>query len=133
MLNDFHIKTNERYELVNITANVESIIKERGVDGGLVFVSVPHSTAAILLTEDEPNLKKDWLEFLRQMASGFNFLHNQIDDNGDSHLLSGILGQNRSLLIEKGKLEKGFWQEIFLAEFDGPKVRKIIVKIISEK
>lgn len=132
MNGEFIIKTVERYELANITANVEEQIKEKGVQDGLIFVFIPHSTAAILLTEDEPNLKKDWMEFMRKITSGFNFLHNQIDDNADAHLLSGIIGQGKTLTFAGGKLERGAWQDIFLAEFDGPKNRKVIVKIIPD-
>lgn len=133
MTGEFTVKTAERYELVNITGSVETLIKEKNVQSGLVFIFIPHSTAAILLSEDEPNLKQDWLEFLRKTTSGFNFLHNQIDDNADSHLLSGIVGQGKTLVVEGGKLERGAWQDVFLAEFDGPKNRKIIVKIIADK
>jgi len=128
MIKEFKISTRNRYELVNITSQVELVVEESGIENGLVLVFVPHSTAGIVLTEDEPGLKKDWLEFLKRIVSGFDFEHNRIDNNADSHILSGLLGQARVLPIEKGKMIRGTWQDVFLAELDGPRTR--IVKIV---
>jgi secondary thiamine-phosphate synthase enzyme len=77
-----------------------------------------------------------WCLFLRlilQLVSGFNFLHNKIDDNADSHIISGLLGQGRTLMIENCRLIRGTRQQIFLVEADGPRKRRIIVKIINEQ
>jgi len=130
---EFKISTEERYELVNITDKVEEIVKESGVKDGLALVFAPHSTAGIVLTEDEPGLKKDWLNFLNKTVSGFSFLHNKIDNNADSHILSGLIGQGKVLAVEKGQIIRGVWQDIFLLELDGPRSRKIIVKIINNE
>lgn len=124
------VQTKERYELVNITDKVEEMVERSRVKDGLVLASVPHSTAGIVLTEDESGLKKDWLKFLEKLVSGSSFLHNRIDNNADSHILSGLIGQARVLPIEKGKLIRGTWQDIFLLELDGPRTRKVIVKIL---
>lgn len=130
MLKEFIISTEKRYQLVDITDKIEEIIVQSKVKEGAVLIFVPHSTAGILLTENEPGLKDDWLNFFKKLVSGFEFEHNRIDDNADSHLLSGLLGQGRVLAIEKGKLVRGTWQQIFLTEFDGPRERKVIVKFI---
>jgi len=92
---------------------------------------VPHSTAGILLTENEQGLIQDWLNLFKKITSGINFAHNKIDDNADSHLLSGLVGQGKTLVIEDGRLIRGTWQQIFLAEFDGPRQRRILIKIIK--
>lgn len=126
----FEINTNKRYELVNITNRVEETVGKSQAKSGLVLVFVPHSTAGILLTEDEPGLKNDWLKFFERAVSGFDFEHNKIDNNADSHILSGLLGQGKTLPVENGKLKRGIWQDIFLIEFDGPRTRKIIIKMI---
>ncbi|OQB44584.1 MAG: hypothetical protein BWY03_00110 [Parcubacteria group bacterium ADurb.Bin159] len=129
-LEKIDIFTKDRYELVDITGKIKEIIKQSKIQNGLAIIFVPHSTAGIILTENEEGLKKDWLKFLEKIVSNFDFNHNKIDDNADSHILSGIIGQEKILLIEDGSLVQGTWQQIFLAEFDGPRTRTIIVKII---
>ena len=130
MFKEFNVSTEKRYQLVDITEKVEEIVKEGGVKNGLVLIFVPHSTAGIILTENEEGLKKDWLEIFKKLTSGIDFQHNRIDNNADSHILSGLAGQEKLLPIEDGRIVRGTWQQIFLVEFDGPRTRKIIVKII---
>lgn len=81
MIKEFRIATENRYQLVDVTGEVEKIIGESGIKEGLCLVFVPHSTAAIILTENEEGLKKDWLAVLKKLVSNFDFLHNQIDNN----------------------------------------------------
>lgn len=131
MFTEFFISTKEKYQLVNITEKVEEIVEKSGVKEGIVLVFAPHSTAGILLTEDEEGLKKDWLAVFKKLTLGMDFFHNKIDNNADSHLLSGLIGQGKTLPIKEGKLIRGTWQEIFLAEFDGPRERKVVVEIIK--
>jgi len=130
MLKEFNISTEKKYELVDITERVERIVQESNIKDGLVLVFVPHSTAGIVLTENESGLKKDWLKVLKKLVSDFDFLHNQVDNNADSHILSGLIGQGKTLIVENGRLIRGTWQQIFLTEFDGPRTRKVIIKII---
>jgi secondary thiamine-phosphate synthase enzyme len=132
MLKEFNILTKERYQLIDITEKVEEIVQESEVKDGLVLVFVPHSTAGIILTENEIGLKEDWLKFLKKLVSGFDFQHNRVDDNADSHILSGLVGQERILLVKGGQIIRGTWQQIFLLELDGPRNRKIIVKMIKD-
>ena len=132
MFREFSVATEKRYQLVNITQEVEEMVEESGIKEGLVLVFVPHSTAGIILTENEERLQKDWLEIFKKLTSGIDFLHNQIDDNADSHILSGLVGQGRVLPIKDGKIVRGTWQQILLAEFDGPRERKVIMEIIGK-
>jgi thiamine phosphate synthase YjbQ (UPF0047 family) len=118
MVNEFSIKTDERYQLRDITKEVEEIVAKSNVDSGLCLVFVAHSTAAIILTENESGLKNDWE-------------HDRIDDNADSHILSGLLGQGKVLPIENGRIIRGTWQNIFLVELDGPRTRRITINIIK--
>ena len=131
MIKEFDVLTKDRYELINITSKVEEIIQQSEIKNGLVLVFVPHSTAGVVLTEDEPGLKDDWLKFLKKTVSSFDFEHNRIDDNADSHILSGLIGQGKTLAIENNKLIQGTWQQIFLVELDGPRTRKVIVKVLK--
>ncbi len=129
MIEEFNVSTEKKRELIDITERVEEIVNESEVKDGLVLVFVPHSTAGIVLTENEEGLKEDWLKVLEKLVSGFDFSHNRIDDNADSHILAGLVGQSKVLPIKNSRLILGTWQQIFLAEFDGPRGRKIIVEI----
>ena len=129
-IKEFNISTKKRQGLVDITGKVEEIVQESGVEEGWLFVFVPHSTAGIILTENEEGLKDDWLRVLNKLVSGFDFNHNRIDDNADSHILSGLVGQGKTLAIKDGELVRGTWQQIFLAEFDGPRKRRVVVSIL---
>jgi len=142
IINEINISTKERYQLIDITDKVETIVKENNVKDGVVLVFVLHTTAGILLTENEEGLKNDWLKVLGKWVHGFNpegeqvpygagFEHNKNDNNADSHILAGLIGPEKILPIEDGKLIRGTWQNIFLAEFDGPRTRKIIVKVFE--
>lgn len=127
---EFIIKTEERYQLINITERVKEEVKKNNIDSGAVLVFTFHTTAAILVTENEPGLESDWLSFFKKIVAGFDFKHNKIDSNGDSHLLAGLLGAAKTFLIEDKNLVLGTWQNIFLVEFDGPRERKVVIKIL---
>lgn len=131
MIKEFNISTNKKYELVDVTDKVEDLVEKSGIKDGLFLVFVPHSTVGIISTENEPGLIGDWLEVLKKIVSGFDFQHDRIDDNASSHILSGLVGQEKIFIIEKGRMVRGTWQQIFLAEFDGPRDRKVLVKIIK--
>jgi len=129
MTKSLTVSSSERYQLMDITDQVEKLVSESKVKEGICLVFVPHSTCAVILTENEEGLKNDWLKVLQKLVSGFDFKHNQIDDNADSHILAGILGQGKTIPIENGKLIRGTWQQIFLVELDGPRKREVIVQI----
>ena len=126
------IKTDQRYQLIDITNQVEEAVAKSKTKDGLCLIFVPHSTAAIILTENESGLKKDWLKILKKMVEGEKFEHNRIDNNADSHILSGLLGQGKVLPIENGQLIIGTWQQIFLVELDGPRTRRVTIKVITD-
>ncbi|MGM0438845.1 MAG: secondary thiamine-phosphate synthase enzyme YjbQ [Patescibacteria group bacterium] len=123
------ISTNKKYELVNITNKIKEKISSD--NSGIVTIFTPHSTAGILITEDEKNLKEDWINYFKQTLNGRNFLHDRIDNNAKSHLLSGLIGQEKTFIIDNG-LIRGMWQQIFLAEFDGPRTREVLIQVIKQ-
>lgn len=131
MSKKFSISTQDRYQLIDITSEVEGAVAESGVKDGLCLVFVPHSTAAIVLTENEEGLKNDWLAVLKKLVSGFDFLHDRIDNNADSHILAGLLGQGKTLPVGRGRLIRGTWQQVFLVELDGPRERRVTVTLTS--
>jgi len=125
------VSTKERYQLIDITDKVSQIIEKNQWQEGLVLVFVPHSTCAILLTENETGLKEDWISVFKKIVDNLNFKHNQIDNNADSHILSGLIGQGKVLPLLDGKLKIGTWQQIFLVELDGPRTRNVIIKFVQ--
>jgi len=127
----FLINTDQRCQLIDITEKVEKAVASDKVDQGICLVFVAHSTAAILMTENEPGLKRDWLQFLKKQVGGQKFEHDRIDNNADSHILSGLLGQGKVLPIKNNQLVRGTWQQIFLVELDGPRARDVTIKNIK--
>lgn len=129
MINKFDVVSQDRYQLIDITSNIESSVAESGIDSGLIFIFTLHSTTAILITEDDSALKRDWLEFFKNQVNGIKFTHDLYENNADSHILSGIIGHEKTFMIENGKIQLGKWQQIFFVEFDGPKIRDVMIKI----
>ncbi len=128
-MNEIKISTNKKIELIDITRKIKKRARKRD---GLINVFTPHSTAAILITENEPNLKKDWVDFLQSQIKNYDFLHDKLDDNAGAHILSGLIGQQKTMPLNDGP-DTGTWQQIFLVELDGPrKSRKVKVTIIND-
>jgi secondary thiamine-phosphate synthase enzyme len=125
------IQTKKKLELLNLTSAIQEIVDKSKVKDGICFIFLLHSSAGLLINEDEEGLKKDWFLFFENISSKINFFHNLIDNNALAHLISGILGQSRFIFIKNGKLLLGRWQQIFLVEADGPREREIAVKIIK--
>jgi len=125
------IQTKKKLELLNLTLAIQEIVDKSKVKDGICFIFLLHSSAGLLINEDEEGLKKDWFLFFENISSKINFFHNLIDNNALAHLISGILGQSRFIFIKDGKLLLGRWQQIFLVEADGPREREIAVKIIK--
>jgi len=131
MLKEFDVITKEHYQFIDITRKIEQIVEESGVNEGLVLVFAAHTTVAVLINENEPGLNKDWLKVFKKMTSGLNLSHNQIDNNAEAHLAAGLIGSEKTLIVRDGKLIQGTWQRVFLVELDGPRTRKVMVKIIG--
>lgn len=130
---EFEIKTSRRIEVVDITEKVEEVVEKSRVKNGVCFIFTPHATAAIVLEEAEAGLMSDIENFVgKYFPRGAGYEHDKIDDNADSHLASGFIGQSRIYPIKDGKIMKGTWQQAFLVELDGPRRRKIIVTAIGE-
>ncbi len=125
-------ETARKYQLLNITSEVEEIVSESDVEDGSCLVFVPHATAAVMLEEDEHGLKQDFVKFFKTLAEKENWKHDRIDDNASAHLLAGIVGQSRTLPISNGKLVRGMWQSILLVELDGPRnLRKVHLTFLT--
>jgi len=127
----FTIETNKREEIIDITKQVEDIVKKNGKKGGACLVYVPHATCSIIVNENyDEAVCGDILRYLKKQIPSGIWEHDKIDNNGDAHIKASIIGPSQIIPIENGELQLGRWQGIALAEFDGPRERKIIVKII---
>jgi secondary thiamine-phosphate synthase enzyme len=130
-LHDLHLETHSRVEFKDITNLIEKLIRESGIHSGACHVFVPHTTAAILINEnDDPALQKDLETFLNQLAPREKRYHHN-DGNCDSHLKAAVIGCSKTLLIENGHLVLGRWQGVFFCEFDGPRRRDLRIKIVA--
>ena len=126
------IRTKEKEEVVDITSEVREIVRKSKVKEGLCLVYVPHATCAIIINENyDPNVGKDLLDCLDGLIPEGKWLHDRIDNNGAAHLKASILGPSEMIIIKDGELMLGQWQDIMLCDFDGPRERKIFIKIIE--
>lgn len=126
------IETHSRVEFRDVTQALQKLIEESGAENGCCHVFIPHTTAALLVNEnDDPDLQRDFEEFLNKVAPrGQDYHHN--DGNCDAHLKAGIIGATKTLLFESRRLLLGRWQGVFFCEFDGPRRREMRVKIVSD-
>ena len=132
MIKDLIISTKNRCQLIDITPDVKKIVEKSNIENGIVLIFSNHTTASVILTEKEDGLLSDWENFFQKLVPReIKFEHNKIDNNGDSHILAGILGPGKIIPIEKSKLKLGKWQQIFFADFDGPRERRVSIKIIN--
>jgi secondary thiamine-phosphate synthase enzyme len=129
----FNTKT--RREYINITPQVEAIVEKSGIKEGLVLVNPMHITASCYINDDERGLIQDFDEFLEKIApyDVKKYRHHQTgEDNGDAHLKRQIFGREVVVAITAGKLDFGTWEQIFYAEFDGRRPKRVLVKIIGD-
>ncbi|MDY7039838.1 MAG: secondary thiamine-phosphate synthase enzyme YjbQ [Chloroflexota bacterium] len=126
--------THSRRELIRITGDVEEAVQESGVQEGLVLVSAMHITAAVFVNDDEPGLHQDIWDWLQELAPfGPDYRHHRTgEDNGDAHLKNLLIHNQTILPITNGHLDLGPWQQVFYAEFDGRRRKRMIIKVIGE-
>ena len=128
-------QTKKRRDYLNITSEVERVIQKSGVREGLVLVNAMHITASVYINDDEPGLIQDFDRFLEKTApyDPQGYQHHQTgEDNGDAHLKRQLFGREVVAAITEGKLDFGPWEQIFYAEFDGQRKKRVLVKVIGE-
>lgn len=128
--------TRKRMELINITPDVDSCLKESGIQEGILLVNAMHITASVFINDDEPGLHQDyqkWLEELAPHAPISQYRHNDTgEDNADAHMKRQVMGREVVVAITDGDLDFGPWEQIFYGEFDGRRKKRVLVKIIGE-
>lgn len=128
------IKTGAHQECIDITADVQGLVRKSGVKEGICHVYVPHATAAIVVNENaDPNIQKDFLTLLNKIfPKHAGYLHDRIDNNAQSHLIASVLGPGEMIPVSRETLQLGTWQAILFVELDGPRPsRKVHVQIVS--
>ncbi len=127
---EIQVKTTTRNELVDITPQVEKVVEESGVGEGICVLVVPHTTAAVTVNENaDPSVKADIIAKLSELApEGDRYRH--MEGNADAHIKAVIVGSSETLLVRGGRLSLGTWQGVFFCEFDGPRTRRVIIRVL---
>jgi len=130
------INTKTRREYINITQDIRNELKKSGIKEGLCLVNAMHITASVYINDAENGLIKDFDDFLEGLAPHepiSRYRHNNTgEDNGDAHIKRTIMGREVVVAVTEGRLDFGPWEEIYYAEFDGRRAKRILVKIIGE-
>ncbi len=125
----------KRRQIISIHGEVEDLVRESGVQEGIVLVNAMHITASVFINDNEPGLHGDyekWLEGLAPEKPYEQYAHNGYEDNADAHLKRQVMGREVVVAITGGELHLGPWEHIFYYEFDGKRRKRLLVKIIGE-
>ena len=126
----YEIQTRGEYDIVNIDEIVDDALRKSNLEDGIILVYTPHTTAAITINENgDPDVKGDLIKGFKKISPKRDeYLH--FEGNSNAHILSSLVGASESLIFENRKISRGMWQSIYLCEFDGPRERKVYIKII---
>jgi secondary thiamine-phosphate synthase enzyme len=126
------VKTDRRTQLVDVTEAVRRVVEKAGAESGICYVYVPHTTAGVMVNEHfDPDVASDLEGVFDQLVRRAG-TYRHAEGNSDSHAKAALVGTSQTVFVEEGKLALGTWQGIFFCEFDGPRERKIWIKISKE-
>lgn len=132
-MQEFTVRTARREQFVNIDGEVRNIIDSSGVQDGYCIVYTPHTTAAVTTNENaDPDVPRDMLMELAKIVPSNDPEYRHGEGNSDSHVKSSLVGCSETVLIEKGRMIFGTWQSLFFCEFDGPRTRKVYVRVMEK-
>jgi secondary thiamine-phosphate synthase enzyme len=128
----FQIRTSSRNQFLNIDRQVQSIIDKNNMDSGLCTIFVLHTTAGVTINENaDPDVTRDMEMHIKKLVpKDANFQHTE--GNSDSHIKSSFIGPSLTVIVDNGHLQLGTWQSIYFCEFDGPRQRRVMVKLIQD-
>ncbi len=133
VIKKLNVSTGKSQELLDITSMIRQIVKESGVSSGTCVIYVPHTTAGITINENaDPDVRKDIIDTLEEKIPAVGTYHHA-EGNAHAHIKASMMGASTSVLIESGRVVLGTWQGIFLCEFDGPRARTILVKVMASQ
>jgi len=123
------VSTNKRIDFIDITSQVSKSVLDNNIKDGLVTVYVPHTTCGIMINEGaDPDVVRD-IQYQLEKLAPYQQGYKHLEGNADSHIKTCLVGSSETIIIENGKLILGTWQSIFLCDFDGPRTRKVYIKI----
>lgn len=133
MLKEIRVSTKSGSQMVDITRPVSEAVAESGIPSGICYVYVPHTTAGVTINENaDPSVVADILkETDKVIPWDDNYRH--VEGNSAAHIKASLMGFSQVIPVEAGRLVLGTWQGIFFCEFDGPRTRKVLVKVLGEK
>jgi secondary thiamine-phosphate synthase enzyme len=131
MIQTFQVRTSKQTEFIDITRSVQEAVKKTGVEEGICFIFIPHTTAAVTINENaDPSVSQDIIMELNKVVP-FQDRYQHLEGNSPAHIKAGLIGCSQTVFVESGKLALGTWQGIFFCEFDGPRNRKVYVKVVK--
>ena len=132
MLKRLEVKTTARTQFVDITFSIKGFLKNEEISSGVIILYVPHTTCGLTINENaDPSVKEDILSVLDKLVP-YNAGYRHMEGNSDAHIKASLTGSSLSIFIESGSLVLGTWQGIYLTEFDGPRQRSVLLKVISD-
>ena len=132
MIRQLRVQTKSKTELVDITQGIQRLVTESGIRSGVCYVYVPHTTSGITINENtDPNVGRDILKELNKVIP-FDDQYSHNEGNSAAHIKSTLVGVSKAVMVEEGRLALGTWQAIFYCEFDGPRDRRVFVKVMKD-
>ena len=129
---EFEVSSTSRAEFVDITEKVQSCVRQSGVQAGICVIIVPHTTAGLTVNENwDSSVKADLLAALEQLVP-WQANYGHLEGNAAAHIKTSLMGSTHTLLVQDGQLVLGTWQGIFVAEFDGPRRRQVLVRVMRD-
>ena len=132
MMQIFEVRTSTQTEFIDITRSVQEAVKKTGVEDGICIIFIPHTTVGVTINENaDPSVVQDIVMELNKIVP-FKDQYRHMEGNSPAHIKASLVGCSQVVFVESGKLVLGTWQGIFFCEFDGPRNRKVYVKVISD-
>jgi len=132
LLHRIDVKTRSRVEFQDITDRVAGVLRASGIQNGVCYVFVPHTTAGITVNEHaDPNVVTDIIDHLETMVPQHGG-YRHMEGNSPAHIKASLMGSMQALFVEGGRLALGTWQGVFFCEFDGPRDRRVMVKVVPD-
>ncbi len=131
MFSQIDVRTPAHTCMVDITAQVERVVTQSSVQDGVCYIFVPHTTAGVTINENaDPTVKSDMLKTLGKIVP-WQDDYDHSEGNSAAHIKASMMGASQTAFVTRGKLELGTWQGIYLAEFDGPRTRRVLIRVIA--
>jgi secondary thiamine-phosphate synthase enzyme len=133
MIHTFQIRTSKKTEFIDMTSSIQEVVKKTGVEEGICFIFIPHTTAGVTINENaDPNVSQDIVMELNKIVP-FQDQYHHIEGNSPAHIKASLIGVSQTVFVESGRLLLGTWQGIFFCEFDGPRNRNVHVNVLKVK